>query len=106
MRQRDLDWPSTAARAFHKIIETIKFAYGNRANLGDMDFLPSAGFLAQTVNYKSYAEFTRERISLSSSYPNETFYGSSTIRWDSGTAHMNAVDVDGNAASLTSTINT
>lgn len=83
----------------------MKYTYGVRYDLGDMDYIPSAAYLARTVNYNSYGAFTRERIA-NQSFKSPTYYGTSTFKWDSGTAHISVVDAEGNAAALTSTINT
>lgn len=84
----------------------MKFAYGTRYYLGDMDFLPATKELAQSVALSSYGDFIRDRISDEKSFDTPYYYGQSTLSWDSGTSQMTVVDEYGNAASLTSTINT
>lgn len=83
----------------------MKFMYGYRYYLGDMDHLKAARHLAQSVDFQSFGDYIRERIT-EESFDDPYYYGQSTIQWDSGTSHMAVIDEEGNAASLTSSINT
>lgn len=105
LEPNDLFDEKSAGSAFHKIIEAMKFTYGVRYSFGDSDFIPSATNLAQSVNFNSYGSYVRDRIPKVS-FDDPSYYGSSSNTWDTGTSHMNVVDEEGNAASMTSTINT
>uniref|UniRef100_A0A2C9K5N7 Gamma-glutamyltransferase n=1 Tax=Biomphalaria glabrata TaxID=6526 RepID=A0A2C9K5N7_BIOGL len=89
----------------HRIIEAMKFAYGKRTELGDSNFIDVKEDVEQMTSLE-YGERTRQRID--DDITNETNYYQPTsyINNDAGTAHISVVDVEGNAVSVTSTINT
>jgi gamma-glutamyltranspeptidase/glutathione hydrolase/leukotriene-C4 hydrolase len=52
----------------------------------------------------NYINNIRSKINDDSTYPN-TFYGQENQKWDHGTAHISVMAENGDAVSLTSTIN-
>jgi len=89
---------------FHVFLESTKFAYGVRSQLGDMDYVEFARRVASSANSNAYAQVLRQKIGAQSAM-DANFYGAVTTKWDHGTAHMSAIDDQGNGASLTASIN-
>jgi gamma-glutamyltranspeptidase / glutathione hydrolase len=90
----------------HLVVEALKHAFADRArHLGDPDFVevPTA-----RLTSKAYAAELGRRIG-ERTLPSERYGTGGTLRApdrSGGTSHIAVVDTDGNAASLTTTINT
>uniref|UniRef100_A0A0N5A5A5 Gamma-glutamyltranspeptidase 1 n=1 Tax=Parastrongyloides trichosuri TaxID=131310 RepID=A0A0N5A5A5_PARTI len=90
---------------YHRIIEAEKFAYAQRTKLGDLNFVDNSEYV---MNYMKSNKFIDDVINLLPEksqnlkyYNNDLYYDLS----DNGTSHLSVIDQDGNAVSLTSTIN-
>ncbi|KAF8386171.1 hypothetical protein PRIPAC_75313 [Pristionchus pacificus] len=90
---------------YHRLIETMKFAYAQRAKLGDTRYVQSAAelvskmitpnFITSIVNkIKDHALPMEDYVDVPMSMPE-----------DHGTSHVSAIDEEGNAVSCTSTVN-
>ncbi|XP_063962702.1 glutathione hydrolase 1 proenzyme-like [Lytechinus pictus] len=91
--------------AYHRIIEAFKFAYGKRSALGDSSFV-NLTELVRNMTDQPYADDFRTRIDDDRTH-NYTYYEPEfQLVEDSGTTHISIVDQYGNAAAITSTINT
>ncbi|CEF67969.1 Gamma-glutamyltranspeptidase family-containing protein [Strongyloides ratti] len=97
----DIDNP----KLWHRIIETQKFAYAQRTKLGDMNFVETAEFI---MNYMKSDKFIKkvlndlpEKAQNLKYYTNDLYFDP----LDNGTSHLSVIDNEGNAVSLTSTIN-
>lgn len=94
---------SLSVNYFHPLIESFKYAYAKRTLLGDLTYNES--FINEFSDMK-YADKIRESIS-----PNQTFndfkhYGADyALQQDHGTAHVSVLAANGDAVSITSTIN-
>nr|WBW70147.1 venom protein [Lampona murina] len=96
-----------AALAYHRIVETFKYAYSFRSLLEDKgDDDPGIDELTKKITSKEYVDEIRSRISDSKTYNDLSHYD---FKWDfaedHGTAHLSIVAPDGDAVSVTSTIN-
>ncbi|XP_039044957.1 glutathione hydrolase 1-like [Hibiscus syriacus] len=88
----------------HRLVEALKHAFAVRMNLGDPEFVDVTKVVADMLSPK-FAQELRKTI-----YDNTTFgpknYGG---RWnqinDHGTSHVSIVDANGNAVSITNTVN-
>jgi gamma-glutamyltranspeptidase len=94
---------------YHRFIEAMKFAYAGRQSLGDMDFVTEALPLARNFTSDWFAQEAMARI-METAYQNQSDYyilsdPNGDALNDHGTAQISALDSDGNAVSLTSTIN-
>jgi gamma-glutamyltranspeptidase len=89
---------------YHRFIESMKFAYGDREQLGDMDFVPTALDLAMNLTTPQYGAYIRSKI-LDTAQNLSYYDGSFSYMNDHGTSHVSVIDSDGNAVSVTSTIN-
>ncbi|XP_041455937.1 glutathione hydrolase 1 proenzyme-like isoform X1 [Lytechinus variegatus] len=90
---------------YHRIIEAFKFAYAKRSALGDEDFVDVADLVANLTS-QDYADSIRARITDDRTHDTDYYDPSFKIVEDGGTSHISVVDQFGNAASITSTINT
>ncbi|XP_072163900.1 glutathione hydrolase 1 proenzyme-like [Diadema setosum] len=96
---------SNKVLTYHRIIEAFKFAYAKRSALGDESFVNITELVANMTS-QTYADSLRARINDDRTY-NYTYYDPEfQIVNDGGTSHISIVDQEGNAASVTSTINT
>lgn len=94
------------ALSYHRIIEAFKFAYAARAELGDPNFIQNPDKLIRDLTSLEYAEKIRLKIDDSITHNDIDFYGGSSIAVeDHGTAHMSILAPNGDAISVTSTIN-
>ncbi|KRY38654.1 Gamma-glutamyltranspeptidase 1 [Trichinella spiralis] len=102
---RDAESSESEALVLHRFLEAMKFSYAAHSQFGDADFVPEVLSLAKRILTKQYAQDVRKKItnrSHESSYYGELY----TSRPNHGTAHISVLDAEGNAVSLTTTINT
>ena len=102
----DFGAPAALNISTHRLDEAIRFAYGERANLGDPLFVPGLNeYQAEMLNASTAAD-VRSRIS--------DFHTQNVSAYDpyelesvelGGTSHVVTVDASGMAISLTTTIN-
>ncbi|KAK6730483.1 hypothetical protein RB195_007132 [Necator americanus] len=90
---------------YHHFIESSKFSYAVRTWLGDPAFVHNATEIARNITTKEWAEWVRSMIT-DETHPDD-YYGGSLLRppQDHGTTHISVIDSEGNAVSVTSTIN-
>ncbi|XP_043464243.1 glutathione hydrolase 1 proenzyme-like isoform X2 [Leptopilina heterotoma] len=91
---------------WHRVIETFKWAYAKRTELGDPDFEKDVENLVKNFTSADYAKDIRRLINDTWTSNDPNFYGAVTSNpEDHGTCHVSVLDADGNAVSVTSTIN-
>jgi len=97
--------------ALHFLIETMRIAYRDRAEyLGDPDFVKVP--VADLIN-PAYAQQRRQEINLQRARPSSQvplldptqFQKLKQVKESNDTSHLSVVDADGNAVSLTFTVN-
>ncbi|XP_013413015.1 glutathione hydrolase 1 proenzyme isoform X1 [Lingula anatina] len=98
---------SHAVRTYHRMVEAMKFAYAKRTEFGDEDYLRNTT-LDQLVKNMTSLEFGDHIRSLitdntthGTAYYGPTFYD----RMTEGTSHLSVLAGNGDAVSVTSTIN-
>ncbi|KPJ08565.1 Gamma-glutamyltranspeptidase 1 [Papilio machaon] len=90
---------------YHRIIEAFKYAYATRTKLGDVDFLDLRD-LIKNVTTPSYGAEIRARINDSSTSNDTAVYGATEYNQpDAGTAHISIIANNGDAVSVTSSVN-
>ncbi|XP_058828929.1 scoloptoxin SSD14-like [Topomyia yanbarensis] len=98
----DLDDPKT----WHRLVESFKHAYGIRTRLGDPSFVAGIEELIRNLTSKDYADYIRSKIDDDCTFTDYEFYGADfTTPEDHGTAHVSVLAPNGDAVSVTSTIN-
>ncbi|XP_061196443.1 glutathione hydrolase 1 proenzyme-like [Saccostrea echinata] len=102
--------PEKSILTWHRIVEAMKFAYAKRSNLGDPDkesqsFKENINSLIYNMTSSSYAEYVRSKISDSTTqdtiFYGPTYHDSS----NTGTSQLSVLAPNGDAVSVTSTIN-
>ncbi|XP_023218594.1 glutathione hydrolase 1 proenzyme-like isoform X2 [Centruroides sculpturatus] len=90
---------------FHRVTEIFKYAYAQKMNLEDSED-PSVLQTVQKLLSKGFADETRARIKNNKISHNPEYYG---LRFrkseDGGTAHLSVIAPNGDAVSVTSTVN-
>ncbi|XP_011634709.1 glutathione hydrolase 1 proenzyme-like [Pogonomyrmex barbatus] len=91
---------------YHRMIETFKYAFALRTNLGDGAFVNMTEII-RNLTSKSFARAIREKIDDEQTWQDPRHYGSSNYVGveDHGTAHVSVLAQNGDAVSITSTIN-
>jgi gamma-glutamyltranspeptidase len=96
---------------YRMFVETLKFVFSARARLGDPAFVPRVHGILKKMLSKQGAMTVRAEIEYDSAkthepgfYSRDGILGVSSLR-DGGTTHVSIIDADGNAVSVTSTIN-
>ncbi|XP_072764800.1 scoloptoxin SSD14 isoform X2 [Anoplolepis gracilipes] len=91
---------------YHRMIETFKYAYALRSNLGDGAFVNMTEII-KNLTSDSFARAIRKKISDEKTWQDPQQYGSSIHAGaeDHGTAHVSVLAQNGDAVSVTSTIN-
>ncbi|KAI5850053.1 gamma-glutamyltranspeptidase [Tricharina praecox] len=104
-------WNGTGDRGLetHRLVEGIKFAYGQRTQLGDPDFVDGLEKFQRQMVSEEVAAGVRTQIRDDAVLPNISYYnpeGMASPTPKGGTSHIATLDAEGMAVSLTSTINT
>lgn len=90
---------------FHRVIETFKFAYAQRTNLEDSKSHTVEKTIENLLS-KRYADETRAKIYDTKTFHDPEYYGvKQYMKEDDGTGHLSIVAPNGDAVSVTSTIN-
>ncbi|CAI2308072.1 unnamed protein product [Caenorhabditis sp. 36 PRJEB53466] len=93
------------ATLYHHFLEASKFSYAARSWLGDPKFVSNATEIAKNITSKEWAEWVRSKIT-DRTHPDDYYGGSfEAPPQDHGTTHVSIIDAQGNAVSVTSTIN-
>lgn len=88
---------------FHNMIESFKYGYAKRTFLGDLNYNQS--FIDQFSDIK-FADSLRSKIKPGQTFNDYKHYGAEySIEADHGTAHISVLSANGDAVSVTSTIN-
>ncbi|XP_028139262.2 glutathione hydrolase 1 proenzyme-like [Diabrotica virgifera virgifera] len=92
-------------RTYHRIIETFKFAFAKRPELGDPNFVDVREVTNKLLS-KDFAKLVRLKVKDKTSH-DPAYYGlrSNSINYDQGTSHISVIAENGDAVSVTSTIN-
>lgn len=92
---------------YHRMVEAFKLGYAKRAELGDPAFWPQAAELARNLTAVEYAREARALVDDRWTFNDTEHYGLQFDRVeDHGTAHLSVLSADGDAVSITSTVNT
>ncbi|KAL0124727.1 hypothetical protein PUN28_006527 [Cardiocondyla obscurior] len=91
---------------YHRMIETYKYAFALRENLGDGNFIDMTE-ITRNLTSKSFARAIRQKIDDTKTWQNPEHYGCPAYAnvEDHGTAHVSVLAPNGDAVSATSTIN-
>jgi gamma-glutamyltranspeptidase/glutathione hydrolase/leukotriene-C4 hydrolase len=93
---------------YHRLVETFKFGFAQRMHLGDPRFEELAVQVAKNLTSDSFVRQIRDKIDDKKTYPSDSgHYDNSQafLHEDHGTAHVSVVDGEGNAVSVTTTVN-
>ncbi|KAJ8923066.1 hypothetical protein NQ315_001615 [Exocentrus adspersus] len=90
---------------YHRMIEAFKYAYAKRTELGDLNFVNISTLLSNLTSTE-YAESIRMEINDTSTSLDPKHYGAVFYsKGDHGTAHISILAPNGDAVSITSSIN-
>eukprot|EP00058_Branchiostoma_floridae_P026463 XP_002611954.1 hypothetical protein BRAFLDRAFT_60348 [Branchiostoma floridae] len=104
LNSSSVDGTDNQILTYHRIVEAFKFAYAKRTELGDPNFL-QIDELVRNMTSSDFADSLRLRIDDGMTH-NYTYYGPSfALSPDGGTAHLSVLGPNGDAVSVTSTIN-
>lgn len=93
-----------AALFFHRLIESFKFAYAKRMQMGDEQF-DDVKSLVDELTSEEFAKRTRAQIRDDKTFPAAHYGTVHAVADDHGTAHVSVVDQYGNAVAATSSVN-
>ncbi|KAI8853371.1 nucleophile aminohydrolase [Chytridium lagenaria] len=91
----------------HRLVEAMKFAYGQRSYYGDPidPVFRNISKIEDKFSQKSYAALVRANISDARTFEPTYYSPKFDVKEDHGTMHVSVLTKDGEAASLTSTVN-
>lgn len=94
------------ALSFHRIMEAYKLAYARRSELADPEFVESAQALVKNLTNVEYANAIRKKIDDTKTHNDIDYYGGHfSAQEDHGTAHISILALNGDAISVTGTVN-
>lgn len=96
--------PNESARQAHLLVESMKFAYASRMQLGDPSFADIENVMRK-MESKTWAEELRKKISLTQTHSPDHYLNVFDEVKDHGTTHVSVLDSEGMAVSSTCTVN-
>jgi len=98
-----------SVRAWHRFIEATKFGYAKRTEMGDWNFPPIRDHVAKIVKNltsQDYVEEIKSKIDDSKTFSDPRHYGAEdSLTEDHGTCQHSFLSPDGDAVSVTASIN-
>ncbi|XP_023321317.1 glutathione hydrolase 1 proenzyme isoform X2 [Eurytemora carolleeae] len=95
---------------YHRLTEAFKFAYGVRSSLGDPqdnEITDLVNSLVNNITSEAWARSVYRKINDRQTYNDLEYYGAEfSMVPDKGTAHLTVLAENGDAVSVTSTVNT
>lgn len=92
--------------SYHRIMEAYKFAYAKRSELADPDFVEGVDALVKNLTSLDYANEIRKKIDDRRTHNELGYYGDHfSATEDHGTAHISILAPNGDAISVTGTVN-
>lgn len=92
--------------SYHRILEAFKIAFGRRSDLADPDFVEGVKELVQNLTSYEFAKEMRKKIDDFKTHNDISYYGSNLgAPEDHGTAHISVLAPNGDAISITGTVN-
>lgn len=92
-------------RTYHRIIEAYKWAYGKRSLIGDPDFSDLSQLLRDIASDEVAEEIRGKIDDMSTRTKYEDYGGQFYMGNDNGTGHISLIGPNGDAVSLTSSVN-
>uniref|UniRef100_A0A0B7ANE3 Gamma-glutamyltransferase n=1 Tax=Arion vulgaris TaxID=1028688 RepID=A0A0B7ANE3_9EUPU len=110
LSQEDLSNHNKTVLTYHRHLEAFKHAYAIRSKLGSPDgetpeFVQKMEQLVRNVTSSEQGEIIRRLISDTSTYPWQSYNADFYIQEDNGTSQLSVLGPNGDAVSVTSTIN-
>ncbi|KAJ7387662.1 hypothetical protein OS493_001000 [Desmophyllum pertusum] len=105
MTSSDRDDVDSSVLTYHRIVESFKFSYAWRSRLGDPTFYPKIDKVAKEMLKQETGDRIRRKIRDSMTYKNVSYYADSFSDADYGTTHLAVLAANGDAVSVTTTIN-
>ncbi|XP_055588084.1 glutathione hydrolase 1 proenzyme-like isoform X2 [Uranotaenia lowii] len=104
-KPEDLASVNATILTYHRIIEAFKHAYGKRTHIGDPEFVDVEDFLRDLIS-PEFGEQIRLTIDDNKTKEDPRDYGGEFFIKDStGTAHISVLGPNGDAVSVTSSVN-
>ena len=98
-----------SAKAWHRFIEATKFGYAKRTEMGDWNFPPIRDHVAKIVKNltsQEYVEEIKSKIDDSKTFSDPKHYGAEdSLTEDHGTCQHSFLSPDGDAVSVTASVN-
>lgn len=92
--------------SYHRIVEAYKFAYAKRSFFADPDFVEGVAALEKNLTSREYANEVRKKIDDLRTHDEPGYYGEQFSNPDDhGTAQISILAPNGDAISVTGTIN-
>ncbi|XP_044019439.1 glutathione hydrolase 1 proenzyme-like [Aphidius gifuensis] len=92
-------------KTHHRIIETWKYAYAIRSQMGDPDFTDMTD-LMKNITSKDFARMIKDKIDDQRTFNDPSHYGGGeNLVEDHGTSHMSIIAPNGDAVAVTSSLN-
>ncbi|XP_043644395.1 scoloptoxin SSD14 [Drosophila teissieri] len=99
-------YTSNTDKYWQRLVETFKHAYGHRTNLGDIHYEPDVQEVYENLIDPAFAAQIRKLILDDRTFEDMSYYGANFANEeDHGTAHISVLAPNGDAISVTSTIN-
>jgi len=109
MTSSSRDGVNSSVLAYHRIIEAFKFGYAWRSQLGDPDSVNNSqaqiNKTAQEMTQQQLGDWLRQKILDNKTHENVSYYAESFSDADYGTTHVAVLAPNGDAVSVTTTIN-
>ncbi|XP_033752752.1 glutathione hydrolase 1 proenzyme-like [Pecten maximus] len=92
------------AQTLHVMTEAIKFAFGQRWQLGDPAFVPKMTEIVTKMTSEAFADDLRSKLDHHETHDSSYYTNKSFQAYDHGTAHVSVLAPDGSAVAVTSSI--
>ncbi|KAI1296701.1 Glutathione hydrolase 1 proenzyme [Halotydeus destructor] len=96
--------PEQASLFYHRLVEAFKYAYAKRTELGDEVF-DDIAHLMDSLTDPKFVDTIRKTIDDDKTFETDHYGSIYHARDDHGTAHVSVIDAQGNAVSVTTTVN-